>query len=122
LWLSHGIPSYISRKLEADINNGGWETIWVYKFLSSVTLFVDNDGVISMDGERKEHEMDGTIWNMEAWSGGAGCSRSICDLNRQQELSTWWSLTYLELCFNEGCHMFVMLQYHTNTSNRYIYR
>ncbi|KAI1266804.1 hypothetical protein F5Y18DRAFT_380455 [Xylariaceae sp. FL1019] len=27
LWLSHGIPSYISRKLEADINNGGWETI-----------------------------------------------------------------------------------------------
>ncbi|RWA12272.1 hypothetical protein EKO27_g2833 [Xylaria grammica] len=27
LWLSHGIPSFISRKLEADINNGGWETI-----------------------------------------------------------------------------------------------
>ncbi|KAI0409601.1 hypothetical protein F4802DRAFT_152459 [Xylaria palmicola] len=27
LWLSHGIPSYISRRLEADINNGGWETI-----------------------------------------------------------------------------------------------
>ncbi|KAK3942130.1 E3 ubiquitin-protein ligase [Diplogelasinospora grovesii] len=27
LWLSHGVPSYISRKLEADINNGGWETI-----------------------------------------------------------------------------------------------
>ncbi|KAI8632176.1 hypothetical protein F5Y19DRAFT_353593 [Xylariaceae sp. FL1651] len=27
LWLSHGIPSYISRKLEADINNGGWESI-----------------------------------------------------------------------------------------------
>ncbi|KAJ2981526.1 hypothetical protein NUW58_g6666 [Xylaria curta] len=27
LWLNHGIPSYISRKLEADINNGGWETI-----------------------------------------------------------------------------------------------
>ncbi|KAI2628910.1 hypothetical protein GGS21DRAFT_228771 [Xylaria nigripes] len=27
LWLGHGIPSYISRKLEADINNGGWETI-----------------------------------------------------------------------------------------------
>lgn len=26
-WLSHGIPSIISRKLEADINNGGWETI-----------------------------------------------------------------------------------------------
>ncbi|KAK3329378.1 hypothetical protein B0H66DRAFT_21558 [Apodospora peruviana] len=27
LWLSHGVPSYIARKLEADINNGGWETI-----------------------------------------------------------------------------------------------
>lgn len=27
IWLSHGIPSFISRKLEADINNGGWETI-----------------------------------------------------------------------------------------------
>ncbi|KAI0879464.1 hypothetical protein GGS24DRAFT_439596 [Hypoxylon argillaceum] len=27
LWLSHGIPNFISRKLEADINNGGWETI-----------------------------------------------------------------------------------------------
>ncbi|CAJ2500980.1 Uu.00g038330.m01.CDS01 [Anthostomella pinea] len=27
MWLSHGIPSFISRKLEADINNGGWETI-----------------------------------------------------------------------------------------------
>ncbi|KAI1810561.1 hypothetical protein GGS20DRAFT_169552 [Poronia punctata] len=27
IWLSHGIPSYISRRLEADINNGGWETI-----------------------------------------------------------------------------------------------
>jgi E3 ubiquitin-protein ligase UBR1 len=27
LWLSHGVPSLISRKLEADINNGGWETI-----------------------------------------------------------------------------------------------
>ncbi|KAI0195954.1 hypothetical protein F4808DRAFT_440057 [Astrocystis sublimbata] len=27
MWLSHGVPSYISRKLEADINNGGWETI-----------------------------------------------------------------------------------------------
>ncbi|KAJ0326719.1 hypothetical protein COL5a_006599 [Colletotrichum fioriniae] len=26
-FLSHGIPSYISRKLEAEINNGGWETI-----------------------------------------------------------------------------------------------
>jgi E3 ubiquitin-protein ligase UBR1 len=27
VWLSHGIPAAISRKLEADINNGGWETI-----------------------------------------------------------------------------------------------
>ncbi|SZF02973.1 unnamed protein product [Blumeria hordei] len=27
VWLSHGIPSIISRKLEMDINNGGWETI-----------------------------------------------------------------------------------------------
>ncbi|RAL17275.1 putative ubiquitin-protein ligase E3 component (UBR1) [Aspergillus homomorphus CBS 101889] len=27
VWLSHGIPTTISRKLEADINNGGWETI-----------------------------------------------------------------------------------------------
>ncbi|KAH9909357.1 hypothetical protein F4778DRAFT_716441 [Xylariomycetidae sp. FL2044] len=27
LWLSHGVPSFISRRLEADINNGGWETI-----------------------------------------------------------------------------------------------
>ncbi|KAI1645676.1 uncharacterized protein F4817DRAFT_165729 [Daldinia loculata] len=27
MWLSHGIPSFISRKLEADINSGGWETI-----------------------------------------------------------------------------------------------
>lgn len=27
IWLSHGIPSVISRKLEQDINNGGWETI-----------------------------------------------------------------------------------------------
>lgn len=27
LWLSHGVPSFIARKLEADINNGGWETI-----------------------------------------------------------------------------------------------
>lgn len=26
-WLQHGIPSVISRKLEQDINNGGWETI-----------------------------------------------------------------------------------------------
>lgn len=27
LWLSHGIPSFIARRLEADINNGGWETL-----------------------------------------------------------------------------------------------
>ncbi|TPX11242.1 uncharacterized protein E0L32_001060 [Thyridium curvatum] len=27
IWLGHGVPSYISRKLEADINNGGWETM-----------------------------------------------------------------------------------------------
>ncbi|KAL2131572.1 hypothetical protein VTI74DRAFT_4896 [Chaetomium olivicolor] len=27
LWLGHGVPSYIARKLEADINNGGWETL-----------------------------------------------------------------------------------------------
>ncbi|PYH65650.1 putative ubiquitin-protein ligase E3 component (UBR1) [Aspergillus vadensis CBS 113365] len=27
VWLSHSIPATISRKLEADINNGGWETI-----------------------------------------------------------------------------------------------
>ncbi|EFX03776.1 ubiquitin-protein ligase e3 component [Grosmannia clavigera kw1407] len=27
VWLSHGIPSFISRKLEMDINNGGWETV-----------------------------------------------------------------------------------------------
>ncbi|EGO52578.1 hypothetical protein NEUTE1DRAFT_126058 [Neurospora tetrasperma FGSC 2508] len=27
LWLSHGIQSFISRKLEGDINNGGWETL-----------------------------------------------------------------------------------------------
>ncbi|SPQ17838.1 36685ff8-bd82-4ad4-a029-cac1570eb423 [Thermothielavioides terrestris] len=27
LWLSHGVPSFIARKLEADINTGGWETI-----------------------------------------------------------------------------------------------
>ncbi|PGH06925.1 hypothetical protein AJ79_06398 [Helicocarpus griseus UAMH5409] len=26
-WLSHGIPAVISRRLEAEINNGGWETI-----------------------------------------------------------------------------------------------
>ncbi|KAK4160954.1 E3 ubiquitin-protein ligase [Cladorrhinum sp. PSN259] len=27
LWLGHGVPSFIARKLEADINNGGWDTI-----------------------------------------------------------------------------------------------
>ncbi|EPE07097.1 e3 ubiquitin-protein ligase ubr1 [Ophiostoma piceae UAMH 11346] len=27
VWLGHGIPSFISRRLEMDINNGGWETI-----------------------------------------------------------------------------------------------
>ncbi|KAH8890809.1 hypothetical protein GQ53DRAFT_746997 [Thozetella sp. PMI_491] len=27
LWLTHGGFSFISRKLEADINNGGWETV-----------------------------------------------------------------------------------------------
>ncbi|KAL9597366.1 MAG: hypothetical protein Q9219_005175 [cf. Caloplaca sp. 3 TL-2023] len=27
VWLQHGIPTTISRKLEADINNGGWETL-----------------------------------------------------------------------------------------------
>ncbi|KAI9835293.1 MAG: hypothetical protein M1819_002437 [Sarea resinae] len=27
VWLHHGIPTTISRKLEADTNNGGWETI-----------------------------------------------------------------------------------------------
>ena len=27
LWLGHGVPSFISRKLEADISNGGWETL-----------------------------------------------------------------------------------------------
>lgn len=27
VWLNHGICSVISRKLEGDINTGGWETI-----------------------------------------------------------------------------------------------
>ncbi|PGH13008.1 hypothetical protein AJ80_06492 [Polytolypa hystricis UAMH7299] len=27
VWLAHGIPATISRRLEAEINNGGWETI-----------------------------------------------------------------------------------------------
>lgn len=27
LFLAHGMPSFIARKLEAEVNNGGWETI-----------------------------------------------------------------------------------------------
>ncbi|KAF8456775.1 hypothetical protein BDZ91DRAFT_777693 [Kalaharituber pfeilii] len=27
IWLNHGIPSIISRRLEAEVNTGGWETI-----------------------------------------------------------------------------------------------
>ena len=27
IWLGHGIPTYISRKLESELNTGGWETI-----------------------------------------------------------------------------------------------
>ncbi|KAL4940319.1 hypothetical protein BDV06DRAFT_196922 [Aspergillus oleicola] len=27
VWLSHGVPATISRRLEAEVNNGGWETI-----------------------------------------------------------------------------------------------
>lgn len=27
VWLQQGIPTTIARKLEADINNGGWETM-----------------------------------------------------------------------------------------------
>jgi E3 ubiquitin-protein ligase UBR1 len=26
-WLNHQIPSFIARKLEADVNTGGWETL-----------------------------------------------------------------------------------------------
>jgi E3 ubiquitin-protein ligase UBR1 len=26
-FLGHGVPSFISRKLEGEINNGGWETV-----------------------------------------------------------------------------------------------
>ncbi|KAG9599486.1 hypothetical protein KCU77_g4540, partial [Aureobasidium melanogenum] len=26
-WLNHGIPSVISRRLEGDMNTGGWETL-----------------------------------------------------------------------------------------------
>jgi len=27
VWLEQGLPTMIARKLEADINNGGWETM-----------------------------------------------------------------------------------------------
>ncbi|KAK2736784.1 hypothetical protein FQN57_000556 [Myotisia sp. PD_48] len=27
VWLSHGIPATVSRRLEAEMNNGGWETL-----------------------------------------------------------------------------------------------
>ncbi|KAL4784296.1 hypothetical protein BJX76DRAFT_327630 [Aspergillus varians] len=27
VWLSHGVPATISRRMESDVNNGGWETI-----------------------------------------------------------------------------------------------
>ena len=27
VWLGHQVPSLISRKLEMDMNNGGWETL-----------------------------------------------------------------------------------------------
>jgi len=27
VWLQHMVPTAISRKLEADINNGGWESL-----------------------------------------------------------------------------------------------
>ena len=27
VWLQQGIPTMIARKLEAEINNGGWETL-----------------------------------------------------------------------------------------------
>ena len=27
VWISHGIPSTIARRLEGDNNNGGWETM-----------------------------------------------------------------------------------------------
>ena len=27
LWLQHGIPSAIARRLEGEVNNGGWETL-----------------------------------------------------------------------------------------------
>ena len=27
VWLNHGVPSAISRRLESEVNNGGWETL-----------------------------------------------------------------------------------------------
>lgn len=27
VWLAHNVPATISRRLESDVNNGGWETI-----------------------------------------------------------------------------------------------
>ena len=27
VWLSEGVPSAVARKLEGDVNNGGWETL-----------------------------------------------------------------------------------------------
>jgi hypothetical protein len=27
VWLNHGIPSVISRKLEAELNTGGWDSL-----------------------------------------------------------------------------------------------
>ena len=27
LWLQHGIPTLIARKLESTVDNGGWETL-----------------------------------------------------------------------------------------------
>jgi E3 ubiquitin-protein ligase UBR1 len=27
IWLGHGIPTLIARKLETTVDNGGWETL-----------------------------------------------------------------------------------------------
>ena len=27
IWLNHGIPTLISRRLEGTVDNGGWETL-----------------------------------------------------------------------------------------------
>lgn len=27
IWLTHGIPTFIARKLESALDNGGWETL-----------------------------------------------------------------------------------------------